>query len=153
MDEILTPESVPLIRANLYTPAKCMSFHVKYLWNDEQTVRVDGVYGQFARQSMFRPTEGARFTGKSPGFHTGNTPEALRASTCYPNAELLHLGYLFRDDRIRKFHFYNERDPGNVGEGFYRHVCQGDIPEIPAEAKLMHAGPLELRPLHAISNR
>lgn len=152
-DEILTPESIPLIRANLNTPHKCMSFRVRYLWNDEHTVRVDGVYGQFARQSMFRPVEGAQFTGNPPGFHCGSTPMSLWNSCCYPGAELLHLGYLHREDRIRKFHWYQEQDKDNWLEDRYLHMVIGDIPELPADAVRKHGGPLKLEPLNAVSNR
>ncbi len=148
-DELLTPESIPAIRAALGTDKRCMSFKVRYLWDREDQVRVDRVYGQFARQSMFRPGL-ERFEGKPPGFHCSNVPKALHSSCAYPAATLLHLGYLHREDRIRKWKWYNEHDPDNDVEQRYSHVVQGDVPEIPAEAVLMHAGPLELRPLSEV---
>lgn len=148
-DEQLTAESVPLIRDALYTPMRCMSFKVRYLWDREDQVRVDRVYGQFARQSMFRPGK-ERFTGVAPGFHTGNVPMALWGSCCYPGASLLHYGYLHKEDRIRKYRWYNEQDPNNEVEGKYMHMVQGDLPEIPACAVLQHAGPLALRPLSEV---
>ena len=151
-DEILTPGSIPLIRANLNTAAKCMSFHVRYLWDREDQVRVDGVYGQFARQSMFRPEVGARFEGKPPGFHCGSVPMSMWNSCCYPGVELLHLGYLHREDRLRKFAWYNHEDPENYNEGLYRHMIQGDVREVPADAVLKHSGPLRLEPLHALQD-
>ncbi len=146
-DELLSPASLPAITDNLRSPKMCMSFRVRYLWDREDQVRTDGVYGDFRRQSMFRPISGAKFFGEAPGFHTGNVPRALFRSCLYPDVDLLHLGYLNKEDRIRKYRWYNEKDPNNSREGFYKHVCQGDISEIPASAKLLHGGPLRLEPL------
>ncbi len=146
-DEILAPEFVDVIKANLRSPKMCMSFRIKYLWNDEHTIRTDGVYGDYRRQSMFRPIAGAKFLGSAPGFHTGNVPLSLWGSCLYPEVTLLHLGYLHREDRIRKYRWYNEQDSNNEREDCYRHVVQGDLPESPAEAKLTHGGPLRLEPL------
>ena len=39
-DELLTPESIPLIRANLATQSRCMSFSVRYLWDRADQVRI-----------------------------------------------------------------------------------------------------------------
>lgn len=173
-DEVLQPESVPLIRAALNTPMRCISFRVRYLWDREDQVRVDRVYGQFARQSMFRPGK-ERFTGTAPGFHTGNVPMSLWGSCCYPGASLLHLGYRDTADRVRKFQWYSKMDPDNEIEGRYLHLIQGDGPvampacpeyaglaarfgqdwhslviDIPAVAVLQHAGPLALKPLSEV---
>jgi len=61
-----------------------------------------------------------------------------------------------REDRIRKWKFYNSMDPRNRDEGFdpahpergsYPHIVQGDIPEVPAGIRLKHSGPLKLEKL------
>jgi glycosyltransferase involved in cell wall biosynthesis len=144
-DEVLRPESVSAIKESLYTPKQCMSFKVKYLWDREDQVRVDGVYGDFRRQSMFRPISGAKFLGHAPGFHCGNVPQALWKSCIYPDVELLHLGYLHREDRIRKYEWYNQQDPGNKQENFYRHMVIGDL--FSPDSRFQHGGPLKLQPL------
>ncbi len=144
-DEILSPASLPVITDNLRSPKLCMSFRVRYLWDREDQVRVDGVYGDFRRQSMFRPISGARFIGEAPGFHCGNVPQALWRSCLYPEVDLLHLGYLHSEDRIRKYEWYNKQDPGNKREDFYKHIVVGDV--FSATSKFLHGGPLKLEAL------
>jgi hypothetical protein len=89
-------------------------------------------------------------------FHCSSIPQELLYKSVGTDVRLLHYGYMDKADRIRKWHWYNSIDPVNVGEGFdrrrpdrgsYPHIVQGDIPEVPASASLMHAGPLELRQL------
>lgn len=130
-------------------------FQVLYLWDRADQIRVDGIYKRFSRSSMFRYHPGAQFRSScGGGFHCGNVPQPrdLGMSTI----RLLHYGYMVKEDRIRKWHFYNESDPVNEAEGYspdfperrtYPHIVQGDVPEVPAHIKLRHAGPLELRPL------
>jgi hypothetical protein len=64
-----------------------------------------------------------------------------------PGAPLWHLGYNDLEDRVRKYAWYNQMDPNNQPEDCYRHMVQGDITEIPADAVLRHAGPLRLQML------
>jgi len=146
-DEVLT-HSARLADAIHTTYSACLSLPVLYLWDTEDQIRVDGVYGDFMRESAFR-YRGERFKRTSAGgsFHCGNVPEEVRANRGYVKAPLLHFGYLHREDRIRKLAWYRSIDPDNKHEDNYRHIAQGDIPEIPADAKMKHGGPLELRPL------
>lgn len=140
---------------------QCFSLRVLYLWNTEDTVRMDGVYADFHRESVFRPN-GARFIGNPAGFHCGNVPWGSRQKKKVLSVPLLHMGYLHKEDRIRKWKFYNAADPKNHTEGYdprfpergsYAHVVQGDIPEVPADVKLMHAGPLDLKPLISLDRQ
>ena len=134
-------------------------FHILYLWDTPDQIRVDGIYRDFWRPSMFRFHPGARFVSHTPGgFHCGNAPEP-RNIVRMP-AEILHYGYLHREDRIRKWNWYNSIDPVNRSEGYddrfperrcYPHIVQGDIPEVPANARLMHAGPLQLESLKILA--
>jgi hypothetical protein len=52
---------------------------------------------------------------------------------------------MHKEDRIRKFEWYNEADPGNVREDGYRHMVVGDV--FPAKARFQHGGPLALQSL------
>jgi glycosyltransferase involved in cell wall biosynthesis len=126
-DELLTPESIPHLLA-IPASAQCVSFRIWYLWNDEQTVRVDGVYGNFRRQSMFRPGVARFHEGSGPNFHCGK---------------------LDRADRSRKYEWYRKHDPDvgtprDTNDG-YSHMVTGDL--FSAGAKFRHGGPLELRSL------
>ena len=142
-DEMLAPGAV--FPQMLATSAACLSLRILYLWDREEQIRVDGVYGRFWRPSIFRPGA-SRFVSTSAGgnFHCGNAPLALQSLSRPIEASLLHFGYLHREDRLRKYRWYNQVDPGNANEDGYRHMVQGDIPGVPVGARLRHAGPLEL---------
>lgn len=90
-------------------------------------------------------------------------------------ARLKHYGYISRADRVRKLDWYNsiETAAGRAAEDCYRHMCQGDevtldelpliramiasgelqqrevegILRVPPNAYLLHAGPIQLKPL------
>lgn len=128
------------------TKASCLSFPILYLWDREDQIRVDGVYGDFMRESAFRYS-GERFkrAGAGANFHCGNVPAQLRQNRGYVKAPLLHFGYLHKEDRLRKFVWYNEKDPANRTEDNYRHMVIGDM--YPADSKFTHGGPLQLREL------
>src|SRR5678815_3626029 len=106
------------------------SLRVRYLWDSREQERVDGIYGKFRRGSIFRlagqpRTAQFRATGAGGNFHCGNVPAGLVGIDQPMDASLMHLGYLYQDDRLRKFSWYNEQDPGNVFEDCYRHMVQG----------------------------
>jgi glycosyltransferase involved in cell wall biosynthesis len=121
-------------------------FPILYLWDSPTQARVDGIYGRpFVRSSLFRfrPNMSFRSKGSGPNFHCGNVPQqVLRIAKC--DAWLLHYGYLHREDRIRKYHWYNAKDPNNHAEDCYRHMVIGDMPEFPASMATKHGGPLKL---------
>jgi glycosyltransferase involved in cell wall biosynthesis len=145
-DEVLTqPEA--LLKALQTTPNLCLSLPVFYLWDHEDQMRVDGVYGNYRRESVFRP-RGAQFQATAQGgnFHCGNVPQALRPSRGYAAAPLLHYGYLHRADRKRKYDWYNANDPDNQIEDQYRHMVVGDV--FPADSKFRYGGPLALKPVN-----
>ena len=151
-DEVLEAAGPEIIRKTLETAvAHAFKLRIPYLWDSRDQIRVDGVYARFARPSLFRLFNGAFRFQQTPwggNFHCSSrsSSELLhsRRTKYAPPARLWHLGYLNREDRIRKYEWYNRIDPGNQAEDCYRHVCQGDVPEIPASARLKHAGPLRL---------
>lgn len=145
-DEMLAPGALEIVRAAMTPEATCLSLRILYLWNAEDLVRTDRVYGDFHRESIFRPN-GSKFSVAAGGanFHCGNVPMEARRGRRVLNAPLLHFGYLHREDRERKYSFYNQKDPDNGLEDRYRHVVIGDL--FPAESSFTHAGPLRLEPL------
>jgi hypothetical protein len=80
----------------------------------------------------------------SNGVHTWPANAVERSAA---NVRLWHFGYQHKADRIAKFHFYSQVDPGNANEDYYRHLVQGDVPEWPAGEVLGKAGPLVLKKL------
>lgn len=147
-DEILTSDSIPTIQLAARSGGQCFSLRVLFAWDREDQIRADGVYRDFRRPSLFRPgNHSFKSTQAEGNFHCGNAPVALHPISHSINASLLHLGYLHKEDRIRKYEWYRSIDGKNPDEDGYRHIAQGDLPELPATAKFKWAGPLELKSL------
>jgi len=142
-DEMLAPGYANALRNEMKAPYSCLSLRVLYLWNDENTVRMDGVYSDFHRESVFRPN-GSRFEAHGNGahFHCGNVPSAIRQRRRVLDIPLLHFGYMHKEDRVRKYAWYNKHDGGNAREDYYRHMVVGDL--FPSASRFMHGGPLRL---------
>jgi hypothetical protein len=158
-DELLDAGAGTHIRSALANGiAHAYKLPIRYLWDSDlsavnatgqRRVRVDGVYREFARPSIFRLMNSAFRFQKTPwggNFHCSSIPQELLhcAHSVIPGAPIWHLGYNYRADRIRKFHWYNEIDPNNLAEDRYLHMVQGDLSEVPPHAKLKHAGPLHI---------
>lgn len=148
-DEILADGQQDRLRQLMRGRHSCFSLRVLYLWNDWNTVRMDGVYGDFHRESIFRPN-GSLFpmAPDRANFHCGNVPVGNRLARCVLDVPLLHAGYMHRADRERKYAWYNKLDPDNSGEDWYRHMVVGDL--FPASSRFQHGGPLWLEPLEKV---
>lgn len=149
-DEELSPDGTCGILDAIESQPEADAWYMRilYLWDSPDQVRVDGVYGRFTRPSLFKFVPGRKFGATAYGgnFHCGNVPGPIQhLGPC--GARLLHYGYMERADRLRKFDWYNDHDPNNKLEDQYRHMIQGDVPDIPASARLRHGGPLTLQPL------
>jgi glycosyltransferase involved in cell wall biosynthesis len=147
-DEMLHPADVPAVENAIRLGVVCGTFHILYLWDREDRIRVDRWYKEFRRPSLFRLIN-RQFTFKRTdyggNFHCSSAPaQVLNQAIALP-VRLLHFGYLHRDDRIRKFQWYNAMDPGNAFEDGYRHTVIGDL--FPAESSFKWAGPLQLEAL------
>jgi glycosyltransferase involved in cell wall biosynthesis len=145
-DEELDRRDEDVVRRALASAAPSVSFftlRILYLWDTPGQRRVDGVYGDFRRKRIFRPAPGACFKGGLHGGGAGHV-SGLAGKIIPLEARLLHYGYLHKEDRLRKYNWHQQVDPGNEVEDGYRHIVQGDVPEVPADAKLKHAGPLRL---------
>lgn len=158
-DEELEPDGPEMIRrvlsANPRADVFCLGF--LFLWDRVDQFRIDGRYSGIARESLFRAKAGIHFKsyyeardGADPkchvGLHCGNAPVSVgRKSSLAVN--LLHYGYLFREDRVRKYRWYRQIDPENPWEDNYQHMVIGDLPELPADAVTKFGGPLKLSKL------
>lgn len=152
-DEELMAEDQQVVVSLTQRHEPAFYFRIPYLWNDENTVRVDGVYSRMAdlgRPSMFRlMNENFRFQrtpfGNGQNFHCSSVPQEMLHYAKPSSARLKHWGYMHAEDRVRKYHWYNKHDPGNVSEDGYRHMVIGDL--FPEDSRFVHAGPLKLQPL------
>jgi len=150
-DELLSKEAPNQIRqAVLSGESNVYSLKIRYLWNSRNQIRVDGVYAKFARPSVFRLINPAfKYIstpfGNGANLHCSSIPQEYLGHAKPCEAEILHLGYMQADDRIRKYEWYNRIDPGNAGEDCYRHMVVGDI--FTADSKFRYGGPLKLQKL------
>lgn len=155
-DEELEPDGAEMIRRILSTnpDVDVFALNFLYLWDSFDQIRVDGRFSSLGRESLFRAKAGISFKsyyegkdGEDPrchvGLHCGNAPvtEGRRQPI---NVNLLHYGYVFREDRIRKYRWYRSIDPDNPLEDNYRHIVIGDLPEFPKDMKMQFGGPLKL---------
>src|SRR5271154_313904 len=153
-DEELEPAGVAQIlesiNGGLYS---AFSLNVVYLWNNEHTMRVDGLYQHITRQSLFstkgsdlkfKPTIHGK--GTTTNLHCTNVPADRSHSFAECPARLIHYGYIDRAMRLKKYNFYLTVDPDNELEDRYRHIVAGDLPEMPAGAITKWGGPLTLVP-------
>lgn len=126
-----------------------------------------------AKEFRFKSTPwGKTVNGVSPNFHCSSVPQRRIHGAKLLPARLKHFGYMWREDRVRKLDYLTSIDWKNDAEDWYRHVCQGDRPllaelprivalrqqgvlteadqerllNVPAEATLVHAGPLKIEP-------
>jgi hypothetical protein len=155
-DELMEPGSHQKILDSICSQSRPgFSLRILYLWDDRNQIRIDGVYGSFSRPSLFTLNQplGFKVTHIAGNMHCSSVPAAAIGKTGICSAAILHLGYMEREDRIRKWKYYNSIDPSNRAEGWnparpemgsYPHIVQGDLPQIPAYMRLMHAGPLKL---------
>lgn len=144
-DEILDRKGPEEIRNSIASgQMDAYTLRIVYLWDRRDQIRVDGVYGRFARPSLFRLAGDLSFlrTGAHKNLHCSSVPARYIGHCGACPATLLHLGYMEKEDRIRKFAFYNAIDPHNSAEDGYKHMVIGDI--FPTESHFRHAGPLRL---------
>ena len=151
-DEELESLGTEKIRRMVEADPEALSFFFKilYLWDSPKMVRVDGVYGNFNRPSMFRLINPAfRFQSTPWGgnLHCSSIPQEFLGHAKPSDVALLHYGYMYQEDRMKKWKWYNAVDPGNQMEDEYRHVIQGDEGGPGAGETLKWAGPLRVEKL------
>lgn len=130
-DEVLEKKAAEIFSDELTHPTAWYSLRVLYFWDGLDKVRTDGVYARLARPSLFR-VRGQDATrlhfpvgnGAADLHNGGNCPQGLVGAGYLSRARIKHYGYLDREERQRKYDFYNRIDPGNVGEDCYRHIIE-----------------------------
>lgn len=123
------------------------------------------------REFRFQSTPfGRHVNSDKPNLHCSSVPQRRIHGFKRIPARLKHYGYMERAWRVAKLDYYTSIDWCNQAEDSYRHMCQGDNPALaelprvkklldwgtmtqadvdyilnaPAEARFIHAGPLEL---------
>lgn len=151
-DEVLEDNGPQIIRDTIENTTKnCFSLQVMYLWDGPTKVRVDGVYANFCRPSLFRLfNRNFRFMstpwGNGANFHCASVPQELIHGFEKCPARIWHYGYMSSDHRKIKYEWYNKIDPNNENEDCYRHIIQGDFVDGPKwHDKLKYAGPMRFK--------
>lgn len=193
-DEVLEGPAGEAIRKTIaqYPEVDSWALKIEFLWDEPITVRADRIYSDFWRPSLFRPfhevpgkpdsrtllkefrfqsTPFGRTTATDkPNLHCSSVPQRLIHGFKRIPARLKHYGYMQRAWRVAKLDYYTSIDWENPAEDCYRHMCQGDAPQleelprvrklldegiltieqirklldVPADARLLHAGPLHV---------
>jgi glycosyltransferase involved in cell wall biosynthesis len=193
-DEVLEGPASDAIRKtiDIYPEVQSWALKIEFLWNAVDRVRVDRIYGDFWRPSLFRAFHeipgvpdsrrllqefrfqstpfGRHVNSDKPNLHCSSVPQRLIHGFKRIPARLKHYGYMERAWRVAKLDYYTSIDWENLAEDCYRHMCQGDVArwdelprvqklvddgilstgqvtkllEVPADARLVHAGPLKL---------
>jgi glycosyltransferase involved in cell wall biosynthesis len=142
-DEVLVDPDAVVKTAESGT-AWAYRIHFYFLWNGQNTIRTDGVYGDFWRSRIFnaRHTSG-RWDGR---IHCEGVPNDLLACAARSNpaVHVKHFGPMLKEDRLRKYYNYRQIDPNNAWEDDYAYSVLGDLPEFPTTMQFKHGGPLKL---------
>lgn len=157
-EELAAGDGRHLLEAVQNSAHHAYHLRIPFLWDSADQIRVDGVYRRFekvGRPSLFRLMNSAFRYLKTPfgngaNFHCSSIPQELLGHAKPCAARLWHWGYVAKEDRIRKYIWYNTVDPNNAAEDCYRHMVIGDV--FPASAKFKHAGPLQLEPICRLAN-
>jgi O-methyltransferase len=129
-DEVLEYDGPEQIRYAVESAPGAVAWYTRiaYLWDHPEQVRVDGLFGNFRRLSLFRfrgqPVARLKFriTGYGGNFHCGNVPAGLMGEHRDLTVRLKHYGCMTQEQRLAKHAFYTSRDPGNQLEDNYRHL-------------------------------
>jgi hypothetical protein len=151
-DEVLEPSAAERILQSIRSgAADTYWLQALYMWDRVDQVRIDGVYREFVRPSLFNARKGngvfkttVNGNATSANLHCMNVPMDISDSRAPCAARFKHYGYLDREMRLKKYEYYNRIDPNNEIEDCYRHMVQGDLPEVPTDAVLAHSGPLTI---------
>lgn len=161
------PETIMIDRpSELHWYARsAFSLPIAFMWDSRETVRVDRIYGDFWRPSLFRPfipdvnkpddmkvaqefrfkstPFGRHVNSDQPNLHCSSVPQRRIHGRGLCPARLKHYGYMYREDRVRKLDYYTSIDWKNDSEGEYRHMVAGDmveLAELPRVQELQRGG-------------
>jgi len=168
-DEVMEPNGPEIVRSTIEAHPNTPSYVLKisFLWNDAATVRVDRIYNDFWRPSLFRPFHedpnkpddrkllselrfmatpfGRAMDGNEPNLHCSSVPQRFIHGCGLMPVRLKHYGYMSRESRVKKLDFYTNIDWKNDAEDCYRHMTQGDnvqLAELPRVQAMLAAGTL-----------
>ncbi|MHC1745270.1 MAG: glycosyltransferase [Syntrophobacteraceae bacterium] len=105
-----------------------MDFEFLYMWDDRRHYRTDGIYNRIFHHRLFglkgQDVESLAFSPTRHGgnFHCESVPSNLKGRSREIDVKIKHLGYMLREDRIRKHEWYTEHDSIHAAQGYYDHL-------------------------------
>ncbi|NUO20071.1 glycosyltransferase [bacterium] len=130
-DEVLEPTAPQRILhqiRNCPSSVSQIDFEFLYLWNDRRHYRTDGIYTGIYHPCLFRPLSQKwnelRFepTAHAGNLHCERTPQNLQGERIRADIKIEHLGYMFAEDRVRKYQWNKSKDIKHANEGYYEHL-------------------------------
>ena len=128
-DEEICYRDLERLRSETRQREVSYSFRILTLYDSPAQIRVDGVYANMTRPSMFRlirPNMTFKSNGRyGGGFHCTNVPADIGflKKLHEPPIRVLHYGYMEKENRERKYEFYLKHDPKHVD--WYQRECLG----------------------------
>ena len=178
-DEVMEPRGPEIVREVVAANQNNTAYVLKiaFLWNNYETVRVDRIYNDFWRPSLFRPFHedpdkpddrkilgelrfmatpfGRTKDGSKPNLHCSSVPQRYIHQCGLIPVRLKHYGYVDRSSRVKKLDYYTSIDWKNPAEDCYRHMVQGDgvrLEELPRVQEMLSIGTLNQEDVDYITN-
>jgi len=137
-DDILEPKFTREEAVKLMNPVNPHTieyvFKFVQIWDYPDKQRQDGVFGRFAGIRMVRCMPDNQHiikTDHPQGFHCNSVPMYTGMGVSNTHYRIIHLGYFTKEERKRKYDFYQEKDtakdPIMIGGADYRHLISPKV--------------------------
>ena len=135
-DEVFMPGASEILFEELsttHTNSNVFEFQFLTLWDNLNTIRVDGIFGYYWQKRLLRMKSqlaSLLFSeNDNPGnLHCGSIPPTSMGfnTTAKSNVKIFHLASLDDEVRKRKYEYYTKTDPDSVLTGAYKHMISGE---------------------------
>ena len=135
-DEIFMPNASEVLFEEIsiiYCDSDVFDFQFLTLWDNVNTIRVDGIFGNYWQKRLLRmknqPNSLLLDENGNPGnLHCGSisTSSVGFNDPSKSSVKIFHLASLDEEVRKRKYDYYTKMDPDNVSTGAYKHMISGE---------------------------
>ena len=135
-DEVFMPGASDILfeeLSTIHTNSNVFEFQFLTLWDNLNTIRVDGIFGYYWQKRLLRmknQTASLLFSeNDNPGnLHCGSIPPTSMGfnAPAKSNVKIFHLASLDDEVRKRKYEYYIKTDPDSVLTGAYKHMISGE---------------------------
>jgi len=136
-DEVFMSDASEILFEELsttHTNSNVFEFQFLTLWDNLNTIRVDGIFGYYWQKRLLRmknqPLSLLFVENDNPGnIHCGSIPPSSVGfdRTAKSSVKIFHLASLYEEVRKRKYEFYSKTmDPGSVLTDAYVHMISGE---------------------------